>query len=182
MKSAAFAAACTVLFAAAAPAQDRPRNRIEPDLARSFEVVRRAYAEHGAIVDTAPDIHGERTTRQGALLRGRDACEWIVATDAHVTLRGVSPERYRYTLTIDLRALDPARIEPRPLRDWQWCCRRSAEVAIFDADGRQSMVTRFGESWSIADRGWLHFSDEGAARAAAEALARAVRACRRPGA
>ena len=182
MKSAARAALIAALVIAEASAQDRPDSRMETDLARQFEVVRRAFAEHGTIVDTAPDIHGERTTRRGALLRGRDACQWIVATDAEVTQRRVSPARYRYTMTIDLRALDPERVAARPLRDWEWCCRRSAEVFFADAGGRQSVLTRYGESWSISDRGWLHFSGASAARRAGEALANAVRACRRPGA
>jgi hypothetical protein len=85
-------------------------------------------------------------------------------------------------MTINLRALDPARIDPRPLRAWQWCCRSSAEVFFVDARGRQSVLTRYGQSWSISDRGWLHFSDTDAARRAAEALGEAVRACRQAGA
>jgi hypothetical protein len=139
MKSIAIAAAFAASTITDAAAQDQSRYRIETELSRQFEIVRRAFVEHGAIVDTAPDINGERTTRHSALLRGRDACTWIVATDAEVTLRRVSPARYRYSMTIDLRALDPARIEPRPLRAWQWCCRRSAEVSFVDADGRQSV-------------------------------------------
>ena len=177
MRSAALAAALAAsATATTVAAQDRS------DLARSFEIVRRAYAEQGTIIDTAPDINGERTTRRGSLLAGPDECTWIIATDAEVTQRRVSAARYRYTVTIDLRAVDPERVEARPLRDWQWCCRRSAEVFFADAGGRQSVLTRFGQSWSISDRGWLHFSDAGAARAAAQALAKAVRGCRRPGA
>lgn len=167
--------------AAGAAAQEGRRGRAEPGLERHFETVRRAFAEHGTIVDTAPDINGERTTRRFSLLGGSDACRWIVLTDAEVTVRRASAPRYRYTMEIDLRALDPGRIAAHPLRAWEWCCRRSAEVSFADAEGRQSILTRHGESWSIAARGWLHFSDEAAAARAAAALAEAVRACRRPG-
>ncbi len=174
--------ALLALMAAGASAQERHRGQSQPGIERQFEILRRAFVEHGTIMDTAPDIHGERTTRRFSLLRGRDACRWIVATDAEVTVRRVSAPRYRYTMQIDLAALDPERIAAHPMRDWQWCCRRSAEVSFADADGRQTILTRHGDSWSIAPRGWLHFSDEAAAKRAAAALAEAVKVCRRPGA
>lgn len=184
MRTAARLAFCLALAAAAAgaAAQERPRGRAEQGLERHFEAVRRAFAEHGTIVDTAPDINGERTTRRFSLLRGSDPCRWIVLTDAEVTVRSASAPHYRYTMEIDLRALDPERIAAHPMRAWDWCCRRSAEVSFADAEGKQSILTRHGESWSISARGWLHFSDEAAAGRAAAALADAVRACRRPGA
>ncbi len=151
------------------------------DVAGAFAEIDALLREFGTIADFAINVHGERTTRRHSLQIGAEPCRWIVVTDAEVSPRRASPPRYRYTMTIHLNTLDPNRIRALPLAAWPWCCRRSADVTFETSDGRQHILTRQGGSWSVSSRGRLYFSETDAARRAARALERAVRACRRPG-
>ncbi len=174
------AAALSILAVPAAQAQQRGTDEAAT-LRAQFEIVRRELAAFGTITEYAPNVSGEIVSRRVALAAGRGECEWTLLIDDVTIKRRVSAPHYRSTQTVPLAAIDPGSVEAHPIRERQWCCARSAEVAFAAIGDQQPFLTRAGDSWYVSPRVWLAFSDAGAAARVGQAVKEAIRLCRRPG-
>lgn len=110
-----------------------------------FEIVRRELAAHGTITEYAPNMSGEIVSRRVTLQAGREACEWVLAIDDVTLKRRVSAPLYKSTQTLPLAEIDPGSLKAHPIRERQWCCARSADVAFAAAGGRQPFRTQAGD-------------------------------------